>query len=252
MKNQSPVLVAYSNYGPIIINTFDMYIGHSILRTGYWAEDDIDVMKQLCSYLLKKKPNITFYDVGANIGTHSLALAKVFGDKIKVRSFEAQSSIYNMLCGTVALNNLSNVRPHNLAVSDSSGETIEIQLPDYTKVNNFGGFEVKPPKNSDNHSMKFSGRSEVVQTVHLDSFNESVDVIKMDIEGMEHVAILGAINILKDHRPCLYIEIIKTDKIALLEVLKDNNYVMYSRKDDILCIPAEYDLHVAGLRLINV
>ena len=252
MKNQSPILVANSNYGPIIINTFDMYIGHNILKTGYWAEDDIDLMKQLGSYLLKKKEKITFYDVGANIGTHSLALAKVFGDKIKVRAFEAQSSIYNMLCGTIALNNLSNVHPHNLAVSDSSSETIEIQLPDYTKVNNFGGFEVKPPKNSDNHSMKFSGRVETVRTVHLDSFNESVDFIKMDIEGMEHVAILGAVKILHDHRPCLYIEIIKTDRAILLEILKNNNYIIYSRKDDILCIPAEYDLHVSGLTQITV
>ncbi len=252
MKNQSPNLVAHSNYGPIIINTFDVYIGHSVLKTGYWAEDDIELMKQLCSYLLKKKEKIIFYDVGANIGTHSLALAKVFGDKIKVRAFEAQSSIYNMLCGTIALNNLCNVHPHNLAVSETSGETIEIQLPDYTKANNFGGFEVKPPKNSDNHSMKRSGRVEIVQTVNLDSFNESVDFMKMDIEGMEHVAILGATNILKDHRPCLYIEVIKTDRIALLEVLKSNNYVIYAREDDVLCIPAEYDLHVSGLAQINI
>jgi FkbM family methyltransferase len=251
MKNQSPNLVAHSNYGPIIINAFDVYIGQSVLKTGYWAEGDIELMKQLCSYLLKKKESITFYDVGANIGTHSLALAKVFGDKIKVRAFEAQSTIYYMLCGTIALNSLSNIHPHNLAVSDSSNETIKIQLPDYTKANNFGGFEIKPPRNSDNHSMKLSGRVEIVQTVHLDYFNEPVDFIKMDIEGMEHVAILGAIKILNDHRPCLYIEIVKTDRIALLEILKNNNYIIYSRQDDVLCIPIEYDLHVSGLTPIT-
>jgi hypothetical protein len=83
MKNQSPNLVAHSDYGPIIVNAFDVAIGKSILTAGFWAQKDLKLIKKLCANLLQKKNTITFYDVGANIGTHTLALSKTFGEKLK-------------------------------------------------------------------------------------------------------------------------------------------------------------------------
>jgi len=250
MKNQSPNLVAHSDYGPIIVNAFDETIGKSILTTGFWAHKDLDLIKKLCAKLLLNKSTITFYDVGANIGTHTLALSKTFGEKIKIRAFEAQSSVFNMLCGTLALNNIYNVYPHHLAVSDKDNQIIKMDLPDYTKKNNFGGFEVLPPQTSDNQSMSRSGKTELVKTVKLDSFEESVDFIKMDIEGMEHLAMQGATGVLENHRPYLFVEIIKTDKNQLFALLKKCNYRIYILEWDALCIPDELGIKVTGMNYI--
>lgn len=250
MNKHSPNIVAYSDYGPIIVNTFDRFISQSIFKTGYWARKELELIKKICSLLLTTKDSITFYDVGSNIGTHSLALSKTFEDKIKIRAFEAQSSIFNMLCGTLALNNISNVHAHRLAVSNESNRTIHINLPDYTKINNLGGFEVLPPLKSDNQSMSRSGKTEPVQTIQLDSFSENVDFIKLDIEGMELLALQGAGRILKNSRPYLFVEIIKTDKDHLFALLKENNYRIFSLGSEVLCTPVESELKIAGLNQI--
>jgi FkbM family methyltransferase len=247
IHNKSPNLVAHSDYGPIIVNVFDIAIGQSILKKGFWADGDIELIKKICEQLLNYKKSLTFYDVGANIGTHTLAISKTFGDKVNIRAFEAQSSIFNMMCGTLALNNISNVKPHNFAVSNEDDKYLRFDLPDYNQNNNFGGFELLVPEKSDNQSMKRSGMSETIKTIRLDSFDEKVDFIKMDIEGMELLAIEGCVKILKYHRPCMFIEIIKTNKKKLYEILNENNYNIYLLKDDVLCMPKESRLKINGI-----
>ena len=73
----------------MIINSNDKYIGRSIELLGSWAKDDIELIESFCSHILEYKPSMTFYDVGANIGSHSIALAKKFGNRISIRAFEA-------------------------------------------------------------------------------------------------------------------------------------------------------------------
>lgn len=189
MKNPNSLIS--SDYGPIIINVNDSVIGKHISMNGYWASDDIEIIKQLINFLLSKKESIVFYDVGANIGTHTLAIGKTFKDKVKIRAFEAQRQIFNMLCGTVSLNGLNNVFCHNLAVNDGTQKKIDIPLLDYNEPNNFGALELIPPIRSDNQSVSIINY-EAVEAITLDEFNESVDFIKMDIEGMEDKAFIGS------------------------------------------------------------
>jgi FkbM family methyltransferase len=158
--------------------------------------------------------------------------------------------VFNILCGTLALNNIYNVYPHHLAVSDEDNQIIKMDPPDYTKKNNFGGFEVLPPQTSDNQSMRRSGKTELVKMVKVDSFEEPVDFIKMDIEGMEHLAMQGATGVLENHRPYLFVEIIKTDKKQLFGILKKNNYNIYMLGGDALCIPQEQGVKVIGVDCI--
>ncbi len=153
MIHPSPNVVAHSAYGPIILNVNDLIVGRDITRCGYWNMHELVLVWKLIKLQIKKKDTIMFYDVGAYVGTYSLALSKIFKECIRIRAFEAQRPIYNMLCGTMALNDIHNVRCHLLAVSDRDGEKIEIDLPDYAEPNNFGGLELLAPKNSDNIDM---------------------------------------------------------------------------------------------------
>lgn len=245
----NPNVLINSDYGSIIINLNDSVIGKHISNLGYWAKDDIELMKSLIDFLLTKKETITFYDVGANIGTHSLAIGKLYGDKVKIRAFEAQRQIFNMLCGTIALNGLNNVYCHNLAVSDESGIKIKIPLPNYNENNNFGGLELIQPKRSDNQEMVKNNFEEITTTT-LDDFNEAVDFIKIDIEGMEDKAFIGAKHILKKHMPICFIEILKTDVEFIVNLFKGMDYIGFQKNADLIVIPFNYQIKINGLNRI--
>ena len=242
----NPNVLINSDYGPIIININDSHIGRQISKLGYWAGGDIELIKQLIEFLLTKKESVMFYDVGANIGTHSLAIAKTFGAKVIVRSFEAQRQVFNMLCGTIALNGLSNVYCHNLAVSDGEFDKIKIPLPSYNEPNNFGGLELTPPLRSDNQSMVVNSYEEVATTT-LDAFNEPVDFIKMDIEGMEDKALRGAYFLFEKYKPICFVEIYKTDVDFLVKFFTEMGYVGFRNGADLIAIPIHHQVQMNGL-----
>lgn len=245
----NPNVLINSDYGSIIVNINDTVIGKHISQLGYWAKDDIKLIKQLIDFLLTKKEMITFYDVGANIGTHALAVGKTYGEKVKVRAFEAQRQIFNMLCGTVALNGLNNIFCYNLAVSDGSEGKIKISLPNYDEVNNFGGLELIQPLRSDNQEMVKNNFEEIATTT-LDEFNEAVDFIKMDIEGMEDKAFKGAKLILEKYKPICFIEILKTDVEFLITLFKEMGYLGFQKNADLIVIPIEHQVQINGLNRV--
>lgn len=234
---QNPNVLAMSDYGPMIINAHDQVIGRHIVDHGYWSKDDIDLLKSLVRHRIEKQGSAVFYDIGANIGTHTLAIAKTFAADVKVRSFEAQRQIYQMLCGTMALNGLSNVHAHNAAVADEAGHSIEIELLDYNASNNFGALELIPPLKSDQAGVSKVG-SEVVRTVSVDSFGEKVDLMKIDVEGMEDRVIMGSRNTIERYSPILFIEIHKTNAESIIEYLSaSEKYVGYLKGIDVVAIP---------------
>ena len=233
---KQPNIIVSSDFGPLIININDKYIGKSICTYGYWATEDIKFIDQVLKLIIRRKKFATFYDVGANIGTHSLALAKLNPGKIKIRSFEAQRIIFNMLCGNMAINALTNVYCYNSAVSSSANEVLEIHLPDYSKENNFGGLELIPTQNSDNADMSTNGH-EKVGTIKLDDFLEAVDFIKMDIEGMEDKALQGAKETIRNNRPYCFIEVSKTDVAFVDRYFKELGYFAWQRGVDYFLSP---------------
>lgn len=231
----------------MIINANDQYIGRSIEVYGAWAQDDIDLIAGLVELLLQNKEQITLYDIGANIGTHTVAIARQFADRVAIRSFEAQRQVFYVLCGNVAVNGLDNVHVHHAAVSDKSNDSIEIDLPDYTMPNNFGGLELIKTERTDNQYMTKT-RTETVSTVTVDQFAEPVDFLKLDIEGMEHMALKGAKKTIEQHRPICFVEMWKTDIEAVKKFFKQNNYRAYAYKpDDWIFFPAEGNLGLLNM-----
>ena len=116
---------------------------------------------------------------------------------------------------------------YNKAVSDKN-EILEIKILNHKKNNNFGGLELITPKISDNHDLEFLDKTEKIETIKLDSFIETdVDFIKMDIEGMEHLAIKGAMEIIKKNKPVLLIELKKTEINQILNFFREEEYSAY-------------------------
>ncbi len=238
-----------SSFGPIIINLKDKGVSGDIISSGYFESKQIELLIQITDYLLGRQKNITIYDVGANLGTHTLALAKISDSRIHIRAFEVQSKVFYMLCGTVALNGLGNVDCHHLAVGNKSNEIITINTPDYSDYCNYGGFEVKDIIKSDNRDIKKPIREKVF-SVKLDSFKETVDLMKIDVEGMEEDVLNGAIDIFDKSSTICLIEIFKSDEEKIKSFFRDRKYIGYATKQDLLAIPSNFGLQINGMERI--
>ena len=237
----NPNAIYNTEYGMIILSMNDKGVGNDIRSTGYFERDQINILKGFAQKLLEKKDHIVFYDVGANIGTHTLAMAQTFGDKISIRSFEAQRQIFYMLCGTVALNGLRNVSCHNYAIGGDDDRYIEVNLPDYDAYQNFGGFELLPIEKSDNGDM-VKNHIEKVDVYPLYWFNEHVDIIKMDIEGMEESALKAAEDWIDAYKPIFMVEQHKSNANNIIAFFKDMGYSVPDQQHDLICIPPGMDL----------
>jgi len=238
-----------TQFGKIVININDQFIGKSFLNQKYWALQDIETISKIIEFKCKKKNKIVFYDVGANIGTHSIALSNIFKNKIVIKAFEAQSNIYEMFDQSIKINNLNNIELFHKVVSDKNDEIVRIDLPDYSKHNNFAGLELfKPFQNSDNAQMQKSGIFENVKSIKLDNFNEEVDFIKIDVEGMENLVLKGSKNLIVKHRPFLFMELLKSKLEDITEFFKDKDYNIYGKGMDAFILPIESKINFKGLK----
>lgn len=124
-------------------------------------------------------------DAGANIGVYSLKAAK----KAKqVISIEPEPEIFSFLKHNIEINNLENVQPLNIALSDHDG------FMDFYISRQFFG-EAHEPHPRILHSPK---RKYTVPCIKLDSLLsvapgiEEVNRIKMDVEGHAAQVLAGA------------------------------------------------------------
>jgi FkbM family methyltransferase len=198
-------------YGQMLFNRYDMYIGRSLQIYGEFSEGECEVFRQIV------RAGSTVLEVGANIGAHTIPLAKWAGTTGRVIAFEPQRIVYQTLCANVALNNLLNVHCLQQAVGSESG-SIVVPYLDYQAENNFGGL-----------SLGSFTHGEQVPLVTIDSLQlQSCDFIKLDVEGMERAVILGAQVTIEKFKPMLYVENDREERSAdLVRTLDGFGYAMY-------------------------
>jgi FkbM family methyltransferase len=246
-------VLTQTDNGPMIINIMDNTIGMCISKHGYWGSGDIQIIRTLLNSIYPNEDSMCILDIGTNIGTHTLAFAKFPFKNVTVHGFEAQREIYYMLAGTIALNCLSNVYCHNLAVSDVSGIELNIPKVDYSSKSNFGSYEIETAKYSDTADMYIDGSYETVKTTRIDDMQfTNVRLMKIDVEGMEDKVISGARQTIEVNRPLLFIETFKIDFVPTKEYLNSLQYMIFmTEAKDAICIPREHNLGIAGATLVN-
>jgi FkbM family methyltransferase len=224
-------------YGQVLVNRFDTHQTKALVKTG--ASLDSVEIEMLRSMIQLLPPGQVFVDVGANFGLYSLAMAQTLKETGgSVIAIEAQRVIFNMICGSVALNSIENMFVHNLAIADREGY---IALPklDYRKVSSYGSLEFADEQGED-IGQERGISDESVRCVTLDDMNwPRVDMIKIDIEGMEEMALAGGINLFAQLRPIALIEWIKSDKQALSDFFAALNYSVYESGMNLLCMPKD-------------
>ena len=150
--------------------------------------------------------NETFVDVGANVGIYSLTVAGKYTNKgISVIAIEAHPDNYKSLCRNIECNNDNIkrvIRTVNKVVTDHAGV---VPLFERTSDDSRVGTSLYSLIDTFVHSsntVKRNGRVLQMECDKLDNILEgkNADVLTMDIEGAEVLALKGASKTLKTLR----------------------------------------------------
>ncbi len=139
------------------------------------------------------RPGMTVVDVGANVGWFTLLAAARVGDGGRVHAFEPNPANVQLLLRSVERNAFGNVTVHRCAVSDREGTL------GYSADDSNGHVTMDPGANG----------LLAVRAVRLDDELHDLprlDVVKMDIEGSEAKALAGMRELMRRHRPTLFVE----------------------------------------------
>jgi hypothetical protein len=116
---------------------------------------------------------------------------------------------------------------------------MQIPNPNYFAPSSFGSLELRqrPGNEFIGQPIDYTDNTVGIRKMTLDELNlPRVDFIKIDIEGMEMEALVGARETIKTYRPILLIEKIKTDARLLEYWLKDNGYQLMALGINILAV----------------
>lgn len=219
-------LLVSTDQGTMIVNRWDCNhegVGHS-----QWLMDHGNVSTveaDTCIRALEGIPQPRIFDIGANIGTFTTWMASAFPGG-RIHSFEPQRAVFQMLTGNVAINNLYNVYTYNMGLG-AEDTYIEFNEPNYFKYCDFGTFTL--------NTREFVERTEntvVVEVRTVDSFVatyriDRVDLMKIDVEGMDLDVLRGAHNTIRKFLPKIFIEHnnnVVSIKDQILEVLDPYGY----------------------------
>jgi len=176
------------------------HMGGQIFFRGSYSGDQLGIVERLLD------ASSVFVDVGANHGEFSITAARVAKNG-KIIAFEPVVEYRERLLENIRINKFRNIQVVPVALGDQAGE-----LPIYDQPGNFTdgtrneGLPTLFSSESRHHAR------EVVPVKRLDDVLfeldvSRVDLIKLDIEGAEWMALRGAVNTLARYRPVLILEI---------------------------------------------
>jgi FkbM family methyltransferase len=169
---------------------------------GEWCELEVALFRELLS------ADSNVIEVGSNIGLHSVPLSR-FASRGKIICFEPQRILFQILCGNSARNNRTNIYPFNCAIGRSVGKK-DIPCTDYDETWNYGAFSIEQGFDSES---PFRG-AQWIETVELTTLDDhplaqsldSLELLKIDAEGMETDILSGAAQTISRYRPVLFVE----------------------------------------------
>ena len=215
------VLVS-TDHGALLVNRHDHAgagdrtygVGHQLLETSAYDAPEGQALKMLLEGRRAHfGDGVVMIDCGANIGVHTVACAKAMHGWGEVVGVEAQERIFYALAGNVALNNCFNARVIWAAVGAESG-TLRIPTPDYLTPASFGSLELRKSGTTEDIGQAVDYADGALSPVRMTAIDDlgltRVDLIKIDIEGMEMEALYGARAVLERFKPVLMVERIKS------------------------------------------
>lgn len=246
MNHLDCITSAEARYGSIFYFVDDDPIGKALEYYGEWAQAEIDLLLTFIGV------GSTVVDIGANVGTHTLAFARHVGPRGSVHAFEPQRPVFVLLERNIAENGLLNVYAHCAGIGRTVGEMLVPPL-DYTSHVNVGAVALA--------SAVDGNEGQPVSIVTIDTLNlPACDLVKIDAEGMEDAVLEGMADTIRRWRPVIYGECTTVDAgAAFLRAIdrtgyrifltrtaafnpdnyrqKADNFFGVARESSLLCVP---------------
>ena len=186
-----PHVEAQTLVGPMLLPRDDTVVTPLILAQRAWEPAESAAL----TALIRRGANVV--DIGAHVGYMTMLAAARVGSEGTVLAIEAHSGNFALLRENVARNGLSQVRAVHAAAWRSSGELRTLT--------------VSPDNSGDHRVFLRSGATDVsqVQTVAIDELiaaDRRIDVVKIDTQGTDHIAIEGMRNTIARCHPVVVVE----------------------------------------------
>jgi len=155
-------------------NTPDRFIASFLWKFSILESYETNLLKQIV------KPGMRVVDIGANIGYYTLLMAPLTGPKGEITAFEPDPDNYRLLTKNIKCNRIGNITAVKKAVSNRSGSA---RL--FLNRGHRGDHRI-----FDNKGQR---PSLGIETTSIDDYlaGKRVDLIKMDIQGAELLALQG-------------------------------------------------------------
>jgi FkbM family methyltransferase len=167
------------------VDSRDVGVTPFLLEWGVYEKYETELFKRLV------KKGMVVVDVGANIGYYTLLAAHLVGDEGKVFAFEPDPNNYYLLCKNIEINGYRNVIPVRKAIFSKSRE-----MKLFLDKSNLGGHSLSEANVN-------KGASITVEVTSLDDYFKNtdykIDVIKMDVQGLEMEVLEGMTNIISQN-----------------------------------------------------
>lgn len=238
----------------------DNEIDWSVFFFGCYVCHELACLSHLSQFLRESRPELSFYDVGANVGNHSLFMAKHVDN---VLSFEPFKLVGNVLAHHIQINTLTNIQWHEVALGNAEAK----QLYHVPSEENLGMGSLIRDNDMD------SGEAHHVQEVVGDEYLARhhlprIDIMKIDVEGYERRVLEGLGNTIRKDRPAIMMELKDVGQSELqneetLRALVYDSCTIYGlrksktggfqltafsfeKSDEVLILPKEHQLFVAA------
>lgn len=153
-------------------------------------------LKDIAARLIGRKQG-RVVDVGANIGTFVIPMAKRF-PSLRFLAFEVQAKVFVRLLDNCSTNGCSNIRAIHCGLSDEHS-SVTMSIPKYEEETNVGAFSLDDEVRANDYEIATDGGEEEFILRPLDSYHYSdVILVKIDVEGMEEQVLRGATETLRD------------------------------------------------------
>ncbi len=170
----------------------------SFLEWQLWAFGSYEEhFAELFHYLVG--PGDRCVDVGANVGVHTIRLAKLAGARGEVIALEPDEEVACRARRNIVLNELSNAHVINAAAGEEAGGEVQLYRPDARDTNRARASLLR-------HSY-LTGSVTTVPVVTIDEVcADPVALIKIDVEGHEAAVVRGAAAKIDRYRPAIIFE----------------------------------------------
>ena len=157
---------------------------------GCWLGSYEDKKQKIFAASLKQGDVV--YDVGANVGFYTLLASTLVGPNGRVYAFEPLPRNLEFLRTHLSLNRITNAEIFETAIADVNGEAIFDDSLN-PAMGHLAGSGTRSVRTSTIDSLVFSGQL------------RPPSCMKIDVEGSEVQVLLGAVSVIQNHHPAIFL-----------------------------------------------